>query len=613
MTYSLGSLSLRESSSKLEFSSIVNMNLIWKVAAVLALLATFGTTCQGQQEQIIDYVVSLIRHLSDTGLETFDCWFYATIEQSSDDSILEAIFISKQLSMVPRRMLFSQKEIDVDRSPGLLVIDITEIRYPTFHNFLYSSFEREMKIIVLFNLKTIEKAQIIGQALTNMYLYNVVYIRTDFLTIHHSSAYQVETIARVGAIPLEEVFIDPIRNLTGHTFLISYSMSLAGSDWNSKSRHGFEMEIIGDTITRLGGYYNIHRIRCEEGSSLEDCMSYAFFYNATTVYDFCLNALTRKEMVNDIYTYSTIPNTMIIVAPSGQRRTSLELFTIPFQKELWFALLVLKIICILAMQLCPKWFHNDLILLPLCGFERRQFHQVSALEKTLLIVLIVIYFILSKSYETKIVAFMTDYPYEADPQTLEDLLKSKLTIKQFDADFERSMIDSNPEMKNLFATVKFGDWESIDWYSRKHAYIGSEAHMHLCMQNPKNIDPETGHRRMVIVNQVPLGNRISFFFTSFRNPLVPKLKRVEMQFFEAGFYSFWLHELTRQTFGLRHVYMSKGYIPEQKNIGLQELLPAWYALGFGWLLGFMFLALEVVWDIFGKFAVYITIQYFYKY
>ncbi|KAL9708381.1 hypothetical protein quinque_011899 [Culex quinquefasciatus] len=273
-----------------------------------------------------------------------------------------------------------------------------------------------------------------------------------------------------------------------------------------------------------------------------------------------------------------------------------ELVCTVYLIELWVSLFVMIAICIAMMRLFPKQFHNDLILLPICGFERRQFHQVSPLEKATLVTLIIVYYILFNAYEAKIIAFMTNFPYASDPHTLHDLLQSNVTIQNFDAGFETMMITEDPRMRQLFAKPMARTNSSIEWNSRDRAYIGSRPYLKFIMSNAKNYDPETGRRRLVILDRFTLGNRVGFVFTSYRNPLAKMVQRVEMQHFEAGMMDHWLKRHIQETFGVRHVdFVAKGFATTRNTIGIVELGPAWCALAIGWMIAGIVLISEMSW------------------
>ncbi|EDS41931.1 conserved hypothetical protein [Culex quinquefasciatus] len=347
------------------------MTSVWKVA-LLRLLVTTCTSAEEPTGKVVGYVSSLIRYLSEEEPGSFDCWFYENSKQPSMDTILNAIVSSHRLSLIPRRVLYSEGKVEVQRSPGALIIVVNGNQFMEMALFLTSSFDRGLKIVVLHNNNNLEGFIYIVEALRLMQLHNVVYIFTDFLVIQNMEAFQKVSHIRTGAVPFHEVFIDPTSNLTG-------------------------------------------------------------------------------------------------------------------------------------------------------------------------------------PYEAKMSAFMTDFPYAPDPRTLDDLLVTGITVEQTGDNFLKATIEHAPRIKKLFSKIEFNEWRQGDWNSQNHAYVGSRSHFYSCLNDPHNFDPETGRRRMVVLDQFTLGMRVGFFFTSYRNPLVPKLQRAEFQFFEGGFTHFWLQQITRQQYGARHV------------------------------------------------------------
>lgn len=127
------------------------MNSVWKFA-LLGLLATTRASAEDPTGQVVDYVTSLIRYLSEQEPVTFDCWFYETPEQPSAGSTLDAIVTSDRLSLIPRRILHSEGKVDVHRSPGVLVLIVNGVsRFMEMILFLNSHFDRGIKIVVLYN------------------------------------------------------------------------------------------------------------------------------------------------------------------------------------------------------------------------------------------------------------------------------------------------------------------------------------------------------------------------------------------------------------------------------------------------------------------------------
>lgn len=568
------------------------MASLWKVVLCGLLLTPVGSCTVIHSAQVADYVASLIRHLSDEETGTFDCWFYETSKVPQRESILDAIITSDQLCLIPRRVLNEEVVTDVQRSPGLLVLNFAGNQFDKLQSFLYSSFDRVMKVIALYDSDNLVLLKKVVHILEDVKIKNLVYLAINNLSMQHKETFQDEIYKRSGFVPFHEVFTDPTRNLTGHTFHFSLSDTMT---WNSDLYNRYPTHLFGDTIGRLGGRSELHLINCEN-VSLRECNLKTFMYNFTTMFDFGMNTLSNTRIVNENTMHSMVPNKIQVAAPSGRRLSSLEVLVAPFRLELWISLILLLLVNISVMILYPKWFQNDLILLPLCGFERRQFYHVSTLEKMILIILILIYFVLSKSYETKFVALMADFPYENDPRTLEDLLYSGTSIQQSKELFQEWRINEDAQLKQLFSLVEYDKINPINWNSRKLAYIASESHLFINMHNPRNIDPKTGHRRFIIVDQFSLGIHIGFYFTSYRNPLVPKLQRAELQLFEGGFTNVWLKQSARHLYGARRVQMmAKGFTPVGEDIGFDELEPAWYAAVIGWGFGSAVLGLEICW------------------
>lgn len=414
-------------------------------------------------------------------------------------------------------------------------------------------------------------------------LYNVIFVRSDSLKIHHKMAYQEEVNVRYGEIPIEELFVDPVGNVSGHNFHVSSSFPVLNERVGINQYYS---EMFIETMHRLGGNVHLRRINCQITQSSTSCSRSLFYYNSTTPYDLCTEMLTFNFLQNIYHMHSIIPNATVIGAPSGRRLTAFEVFTIPFKPELWIGLLSFLLICTLLMFVFPTLFANNLILLPICGFDRKKFHLVSPLEKTVLLTLIVNFFILLNSYGAKIIAFMTEFPYAPDPRTLNDLLRNGITIRHFTDGWARQMIEEYPQMEPLFSKLPL----SAEWNFQKNAYISDQYFMRYFVSRSDNYDSISGGPRYVILREFTLGNMIQSFFTGYRNPLVPKLEQSEMWHLEAGLFELYVRELTNKEFS---IHQSRFSLLSGVDVGIAELEPAWYILAIGWGTSLAVLVLEI--------------------
>lgn len=561
------------------------MNNAWKV-----ILLILPTLVQGQHSmQVVNYLTSFIQHLSDQALVSFNMWFY--ISTDSIASTLDAIIASKSMAAIPRQVLHSKGKIEVNHSPTLLVLHFSSSEVNTLEEFLSSDLESPMTVIVLYDHQDLAEAM---QLFSRAHLHNVIYVRNDALVLHHKIAFQSEVFCRTGEVFLEDLFVDSTSNLTGITIHCSFSpRSTEVLLTNAKlARKNHIMKVIEDTVRRLGGASQFHEVNSAEFDDVDDYVLKLYMYNASTMYDFGANAITRSDVMNEHFFYSIVPVTMHVAAPTGRPLTAFEVFIAPFQSKLWTSLLMLMLVCTLVMLLFPARFVNDLILLPMCSFQRRTLHRVSLLEKIVFIALIVMYFVLFKAYEAKITAFMTNFPHSRDPRTLDDLFRSNITIEQDEGDFSEDMSDEDPRYRQLFSPVPFRGKYTIHWKSQNLAFVGSRLFMKLAMSDARNFEPETGRPRFTVVDRFTLGERIAFYFCTFRNPLVPKVQRAEMWHYEAGLVDFWVQELIQQEKGNRHLRLARGRV-----VGLFELKPVFYGITIGWMMAGLVFAMELFCDV----------------
>lgn len=568
------------------------MPTTWKILGLLLLLNV--VTAVEYSALVGSYIATLIRYLAAKEPGSFDCWFYETAEPQQR-TILDYIITLNQAVMIPQRILRATFSIEVSRSPALLIVNYKGTYFLEIGQFLQSFFDRTMKVIVFYD-STIQGELIYAMEYFAYFeLHNTIFVRLDSLEIHQKPAYQTDCIIFYGAPPFWQLFEDPVKNLTGHTVHVSHSSSIVESfkfSLKKAKNAGYNENLLNDVIPRLGGRIQYHSIFCNASMSSAECTSKIYSYNSTTMFDFSTNGYTLLELRNEYYMPSVIPSAMIIAVPTGRPFTTFEVFTVPFRQEVWIGFFAFLLICILLMILQPLRITNNLILLPICGFERREFHLVSPGEKTILITLTVIFFALLSAYEAKIIAFMTEFPHQADPRTLDDLLRRNITIQQYGQSWGRTMFEDDPRIGQLFSRSAHQSQHDIQWNSKDHALTAGRSFMQMVLSHPNNYDPDTGRQRFIIMSDFTLGIRIMFMFCGRRNPLAPKIKLEEVWRFEAGLYDLWVRERTRHEFGIRQ---SRYLMLDSVDVGIAELEPAWYALGIGMGMGCVALVLEFVW------------------
>ncbi|XP_061519142.1 uncharacterized protein LOC133394128 [Anopheles gambiae] len=98
----------------------------------------------------------------------------------------------------------------------------------------------------------------------------------------------------------------------------------------------------------------------------------------------------------------------VIIAPRGAPLTIPEIFLQPLTFASWMLLLVIVVISFLVMWNTGQYFRNDLILLPFCGIERYNLNETRAMEKMIVVGLMVFYFLIQSGYESIIISLISE-------------------------------------------------------------------------------------------------------------------------------------------------------------------------------------------------------------
>ncbi|XP_061519141.1 uncharacterized protein LOC133394127 [Anopheles gambiae] len=81
-----------------------------------------------------------------------------------------------------------------------------------------------------------------------------------------------------------------------------------------------------------------------------------------------------------------------------------------------------------------QYFRNDLILLPFCGIERYNLNDTRALEKMIVVGLMVFYFVIQSGYESIIISLISEVPFHPDIETLDHLKEQNMPGENEDGD-----------------------------------------------------------------------------------------------------------------------------------------------------------------------------------
>lgn len=184
---------------------------------------------------------------------------------------------------------------------------------------------------------------------------------------------------------------------------------------------------------------------------------------------------------------------------------------------------------------------------------------------------------------------MTNPPYAADPHTLDDLLRSKISVFMLTNDRGSSL--SDPTFNRVF---KFRDRvPSMDFTNKNIGYCSTSNHIMYGINHPSNYDQQQMRSKLVILNEFSMGVFVPCYFMGFRNPLKSRLHKTELLFYETGLMGFWTRRVFRYIFGEKYSQLIKD-TAESDGCTLEtaELGPIFRALVIGLLLATLVFVFE---------------------
>lgn len=580
---------------------IVNMTpiLITSLVALNALLVACKVL---YSTEVVTYVESLILNMAEQRSGAFNCWFLKFSSDPTQETALDAIATSQSLDMVPRKLLHTAGNLHVaiHPDPSLMVV-YCESYKKFYYNLQYflavNEFLVSMKVIALHDTSVGDEMIYFVNAFYTTHYYNTVHISVNTLMVSYFLAYR-QQYKTLQSVTVDGVFVDQTADLTGITLRIStlHYPSHTRDDLLRDSN----TEWVVNTIKSVHGGYILATIDANR-SSITTLQNTLYYFTEDIFYDFCLiRTVPLEGQVRPFYLQSSLPYTMAVTAPKGHRLTALEIFLLPFELEVWCTLIALLGMCCAVMMFCPIHFENDLILHPLCGFEKKCLDKVPRMEQFVLISLIMFFFLLTNAFEAKIIALMTSIPSTPDPRTLEDLIRQNITI-QHAATADDFFWESESLEAKIFTydpnDRQFQNRSEIRRnFNRKRGFSGVLGEIKYAINNPDEYDFESDQSRFVILDQFALGIRIAFHFSGYRNPLVPRLERTHRAFFEAGLLDFWDRRKIQYSFGVMHLNRVSASLQQKianrRDLGMLELELAWYVLAIGSGLAGLVFALE---------------------
>nr|NP_001345591.1 ionotropic receptor 122 precursor [Aedes aegypti] len=523
--------------------------------------------------EVLAYTTAVINYFASDYVGAFECWFYNIVKDDTQKTIIDAILSSPQLSTFPKQTYSIAVTGPTTQRPTMVVIYCDDFRTASswlLNLLVGNQFQLSTKIVVL---------------LKEGFEFDIRNIINQF---NSAKLYNQSVLKTTGFVPLDQLFPDQTRDISGYTMQVSVFNPDEETDSSVRQRKGRLIEWVQNTVSNINGSCQFHYLRCNLNQSQQICFNKAIFINDTrTMYDMNLNSL-RLSTFEQYFMYSTIPKSLHIAVPSGKRLTIIQLLITPFSNEVWFTLMLIVLCCGLIMVIFPNYFKNHLILYPICGFEQHIFYQTSTLEKMMIFSLTVFFFTLSCAYEAKIVALLSKYPYEPNPRTFDDLIRNNITVYVHSESFFD--ISKDPQLRQV---IKVDPQKVVDIGNGniRAGFITSDIQIRNLL-HPINFESGSTRSRYVILEKFALGVQIFFYFITVRNALIPKLQASEMIFSEAGLMSYWVEDYMHLKYGIAY---RKASFKQDNSMDIQfdlaDLELAWLTLMIGWsFAGFFFLS-----------------------
>lgn len=522
----------------------------------------------------VEYTSSVIEYFDRSQSGTFKCIFMnlnkATQSDSDVDDLLKSIMSGKVDSYVIDGS-FKATYGKVPVEPSLIVVNVGNQSIPkewveqVEDNF--ELFDTNSKVLVIGNLSNpnclIDIARILAKFRFNL----VVYLGIADLKVRRFD-YNIKISAELYHFPDPKyLFEDAARDIQGNSFVYATMPSV----------HHDTAEWIEETAKFINGSAYRETIPCTDDRI--GCIVDAIFAGAEIVT--FLFSMTKYNADSYRWIFEKNPDSMVLMIPKGKPFNVLEMFLKPFTVEAWIALLILLCSMELVQFKWPTIFKNDPILLLVCGLERCSLHYANRRERLIFLPLILIFFLMSNAYESKLLSFMTQKPSHANFETLRQVLDSELKIK-----FNHFAIGSMAEDEDpLLAPLLVNNTDDVLYVDGIHAYLKDSYLAEGMVRQLINYDFNLRRPKYVVLKE-RLSIHIYAYWVEWKTPLRGMFYYTYQIFFESGLQGKWKqHSWDQQALTERFKYREQLLeINEEIMLGIKDLIPAWIALGIGLLL-----------------------------
>nr|NP_001345597.1 ionotropic receptor 124 precursor [Aedes aegypti] len=542
-----------------------------------------------------DYIANIITHFARLESSLFDCWFLDVNHQFVGD-----IVSSPRIAHIPK-VLASLLTFNVTRTigkPSMVVLYANAyLSNPVdLVVTLYNSMiiEHDTKFLVLADFSSIPDVIAIYSAMFAKVAWNVVFVHIIFQLALVYNPFKNTVVYSTEMSP-GIMFVDMTSNLYGTQ--VRYTL-VSSSPWcalrESRVENGLVQGSVGNWVTETlrhinGTWYGV-QLYCNP--AMESCTKQYIFDEDGTPYDLLLTTIyLRKFLLTTLDL--TEPVRLVILAPRGRMLKMFELFTYPFEEELWILIFVLLIACALLSAVFPNLFQNDPFMLSVCGFERYSLRLAKPHEKMVLFSLVVLFFFIKCAYENKFISLMTSYPRVRDPQTLDDLRRAGINIAvALGKNTNLVYHYPDPELRSLIEFV-----DDLTIRPKKMAIMAEVQMARVILHGDDYIDETTGDVFFMPLKGYSINLRVNSIVTVPKCPYRSKLRDSERRFFDAGLMQYWFEEMLYENMEFRRAYdFAKVRRDVDKVIAVSELQPVWILLAGGWMISVVVMVIETIWS-----------------
>lgn len=290
------------------------------------------------------------------------------------------------------------------------------------------------------------------------------------------------------------------------------------------------------------------------------------------------------------FLFTGLTDDVVVLVPKSQL-TFVQLFTFPFDWEVWVLVALILGAAETLRLLFPSHFRNDPILLVVCGFERYDLNTAGLWEKFVLLSVMEFIFFTTCAYETKLLAMMVSKPATQEIHTLQELMESGIKIKVNFLGYP------DAAENHLLGSIMVNSTETILNMDKIHAHIVEREVAELVL--PKYYDPVQRLYRYSILDQ-SLGTIPRLYILSLRNPFKPVLEYTNAALLESGLISVYWPMMIKLKAGDRVIRAAE---EADETLLFADMKPAWMALAVGLALSGVVFAGEICVKMVKMFAV----------